>query len=106
MPWLTGYPRKDVPWHPTIDAKKCVGCGMCMNCGKNVYDWIEGKAVVARPYDCVVGCSTCAALCQGKAISFPEVGPVRAIYAKEKIWEKVKATLIEEGKIPHEDKLN
>lgn len=100
MPWFTGYPRRDIPWYPTIDTGKCVGCGMCMNCGKKVYDWLDGKAAVARPYDCVVGCSTCATLCQERAISFPEVDPVRAIYAKEKIWDKVKEKLQEEGKIP------
>jgi coenzyme F420-reducing hydrogenase gamma subunit len=71
-----------------------------MNCGKKVFDWVDGKAVVTRSYDCVVGCSTCAALCQARAISFPEIGPVRAIYAKEKIWDKVKEKLQEEGKIP------
>ncbi len=100
MPWFIGYPRRDIPWYPIIDSVKCVGCGMCMNCGKKVYDWVEGKAVVARPYDCVVGCSTCATLCQRRAISFPGVGLVRAIYAKEKIWDKVKEKLQEEGKIP------
>lgn len=40
-------------WYPTIDAKKCVKCGMCMNCGKNVYDWTKDGEKVARPYSCV-----------------------------------------------------
>ena len=102
MPWLAGYPREKVEWYPKIDESKCVSCGMCMNCGKKVYDWVDGdkgKPVVARPYECVVGCSTCANLCQGKAISFPSVDELRKLYAKEKIWSKVKAILKEEGKI-------
>ncbi|MCJ7738711.1 MAG: hypothetical protein MUQ10_15600 [Anaerolineae bacterium] len=28
-----------VKWYPTVDPDKCVTCGMCMNCGKGVYDW-------------------------------------------------------------------
>jgi MinD superfamily P-loop ATPase len=39
-----------------------------MNCGKNVFDWTEEGARVARPYDCQVGCSTCANFCLGNAI--------------------------------------
>ena len=42
MPWLAGYPREKVEWFPTIDESKCVSCGMCMNCGKKVYDWANG----------------------------------------------------------------
>jgi hypothetical protein len=34
MTWITGYPREKVNWYP-IDPNKC---GMCMNCGKGVYD--------------------------------------------------------------------
>jgi Pyruvate/2-oxoacid:ferredoxin oxidoreductase delta subunit len=31
MPWFAGVSRKDIDWGPTIDAKKCVGCGVCLN---------------------------------------------------------------------------
>lgn len=101
MPWLTGYPRDKVEWFPTIDEKKCVSCGMCMNCGKNVYDWVSDKRkpVVARPYECVVGCSTCGNLCMGDAITFPDVEPIKDLYRKEGIYPKVKAILKEEGTI-------
>ncbi len=99
MAWLTGYPREEIGWFPTIDSEKCVKCGMCMNCGKNVYDWTENGAKVARPFDCVVGCTTCANLCLGNAISFPEIDVVRETYKKQGIWAKVKKQLQAEGKL-------
>ena len=100
MSWLTGYPREKVEWFPTIDETKCVKCGICMNCGKEVYEWNEKGPVVAHLYQCVVGCSTCANLCLGEAITFPDLQTVRDIYKKEKIWSKVKRQLVEQGKIP------
>ena len=99
MAWLTGYPREKIDWFPTIDPQKCVICGICMNCGKAVYDWTEDGSRVGRPYSCIVGCSTCANLCMGKAISFPDIEGVREIYRKEHIWAKVKKQLKEEGKL-------
>ena len=99
MAWLVGYPREKINWHPTIDPEKCVKCGMCMNCGRNVYNWIEGGPVVARPNQCVVGGSTCANLCMGEAISFTDKKTIREIYKKEKIWSKVKRQLEEEGRL-------
>jgi len=99
MAWLTGYPREKINWFPTIDQKKCVKCGMCMNCGKDVYDWTNEGAKVARPYNCVVGCQSCANLCLGNAITFPDVASVRQLYKKEGIWAKVKKQLEQEGKL-------
>jgi len=69
MAWLTGYSRENVDWFPTVDPEKCVKCGICMNCGKNVYDWTKDGAIVARPFNCVVGCTTCANLCLGKMLN-------------------------------------
>ena len=86
-------------WYPTVDPDKCVKCGMCMNCGRGVYDWTEAGAQAARPFDCVVGCNTCANLCLGEAISFPDIAAVRALYKREGIWAKVKQRLQEEGKL-------
>jgi len=103
MAWLTGFPREKVEWFPTIDSAKCVKCGMCMNCGKDVYDWINEGAKVARPYNCVVGCQSCANLCLGNAITFPDVASVRQLYKNEGIWGKVKKQLEEEGKIKIKD---
>lgn len=99
MPWLTGYPREKIDWYPAVDSRKCVKCAMCMNCGKNVYNWTKDGPVVARPYDCVPGCNTCAILCMGDAISFPSPEYIRAIYKREKIWGKMKKVLKNTGKI-------
>ena len=99
MGWLTGYPREKIEWYPTVNPEKCVKCGMCMNCGKKVFDWTEQGARVVRPYDCVVGCATCGNLCAGRAISFPDIEVVLKIYRSEGIWAKVKQHLIEEGKL-------
>ena len=99
MAWLIGFPREKVNWSPNIDSEKCVKCGMCMNCGKNVYDWNEHGPDVARPDSCVVGCATCANLCLGNAISFPDISELWALYKKENIWAKVKEDLKQIGKI-------
>ncbi len=99
MAWLEGYPREKVEWYPTIDNDKCVSCGMCMNCGREVYEWTEKGPMVVRPYQCIVGCATCANLCLGNAITFPDIQKVRELYKRNGIWAKVKAKLIEEGKI-------
>ena len=69
-----GIPREEIPWHPTVDLEKCIGCKECFSfCSHKVYDWDgeTNKTKVAEPYNCVVGCSTCAGLCKAKAISFP-----------------------------------
>jgi len=99
MAWLTGYPREQVRWFPTKDTDKCVKCGMYLNSGKNVYDWTEKGAVVARPYPCVVGCTTCSNLCLGNAITFQNIDDIRNLYKKEGLWAKVKRQLKEEGKL-------
>ncbi|MCL6628298.1 MAG: 4Fe-4S binding protein [Armatimonadetes bacterium] len=103
MPWLVGYPREKVEWFPTIDPEKCIKCGMCMNCGQGVYKWTEDGPKVARPYSCVVGCQTCANLCPGSAISFPEIGALRELYRQHGIWAKVKKALEESGKLKIEE---
>jgi formate hydrogenlyase subunit 6/NADH:ubiquinone oxidoreductase subunit I len=71
-----------------------------MNCGRKVFDWTEDGPIVARPYECIVGCTTCANLCQGNAITFQKIIEIRKLYKKEDIWGKVKDRLKEEGKIP------
>ena len=89
MAWLTGYPRENIPWFPTVDRAKSVKCAMCLNCGRNVYGWTKEGARVERPYRCVVGCSTCANLRQGAAITFPDIRVVREINQRAAIWRKV-----------------
>jgi len=69
-----GIPREEIPWYPTVDLKKCIGCKECFNfCSHKVYDWDEekNKTKVDQPYYCVVGCSTCSGLCNVNAITFP-----------------------------------
>jgi NAD-dependent dihydropyrimidine dehydrogenase PreA subunit len=69
-----GILREKVPWHPTVDAEKCVGCQECFNfCGHGVYAWDEknNKTKVVEPFQCVVGCSNCAGKCPAEAIKFP-----------------------------------
>lgn len=103
MAWFAGYPREKIEWYPTINEDKCVKCGMCMNCGQKVYKWTDDVPVVANPYKCVVGCTTCATLCQGNAISFPDKELLRKLYKKERIWAKVKKELKEEGRLEVEN---
>ena len=75
-----GINRKDIEWFPRIDYELCIKCGLCyITCARCVYDWDfnESKPVVARPYNCLVGCCTCANLCPRDAISFPPIGYLR-----------------------------
>jgi NAD-dependent dihydropyrimidine dehydrogenase PreA subunit len=67
-----GIPRKEIRWHPTINHDLCTGCGICVDfCHEHVYEKQGDKAVVARPYDCLVGCESCRPRCPVGAISFP-----------------------------------
>ena len=101
MPWFAGVKREEINWHPTIDSSKCVRCGMCMNCGKEVFQWGENnKPIVVRPQACVVGCTTCGNLCLGQAISFPSLAELRDFYHEKKVWSAVKKELRLTGKIP------
>lgn len=69
-----GIPREQIPWYPTIETEKCTGCKTCLEfCSHGTHGWNEetGKAVVANPLNCVVGCSGCLSQCPEGAISFP-----------------------------------
>jgi NAD-dependent dihydropyrimidine dehydrogenase PreA subunit len=69
-----GIPREEVPWFPTIMEELCDGCRICLDfCSFGVYEYDEkkDKVKVSNPFNCQVGCSTCAARCQPKAIIFP-----------------------------------
>ncbi len=105
MPWFAGVERNQITWNPSIDYDLCVQCGMCMNCGKGVFSWGEDHMPhVVKPRDCVVGCTTCANLCQGQAIQFPNLDGLRKTYKKHNIWGHVKKVMLENGKISLKDR--
>lgn len=96
-----GIPREEIDWHPIIDENKCVGCGMCVtSCGRNVFDFnIETKkAVVSRPLQCMVGCTSCEVWCIYNAIRFPDKQIVRDFIKNKKILAKAKKELEEKLK--------
>lgn len=68
-----GHPREHIPWFPTLAADLCDGCGACLKfCSFGVFEATEdGKVVVAQPFKCQVGCSSCVGICKPKAITFP-----------------------------------
>lgn len=67
-----GVPRESVPWFPRIDKSRCEGCSSCVEfCSQRVFEFFDGKSQVVRPYNCLVGKSSCKAFCPDGAISFP-----------------------------------
>jgi NAD-dependent dihydropyrimidine dehydrogenase PreA subunit len=71
-------PRDTIPWHPTVDAERCTGCGVCLSfCPKGVFSEEEKKVVVRNPTSCVLLCSHCTKLCPVHAISFPKAKDFR-----------------------------
>jgi NAD-dependent dihydropyrimidine dehydrogenase PreA subunit len=71
-----GIPRDKIPWHPTIDYEKCVGCGKCVDyCTLGTYESKENKGekkpIVSNPNNCVVLCSGCDSICLANAITHP-----------------------------------
>lgn len=96
-PWH-GISREAIQWHPIVDEKKCIGCGMCVTgCGRKVYgyDYARKKPTVLRPANCMVACVTCANTCLQDAISFPPVERVRELIKKERVLAKAMEELEE-----------
>lgn len=53
---------------PKVDAKKCTGCGTCVeSCPVQVFVMKGKKASVAKPDDCI-GCRLCESQCGASAI--------------------------------------
>ncbi len=93
-----GVPRKEIKWYPRVDPAACIGCGLCaVICGRGVYsyDLVSRKPIVAKPYNCLVGCQTCANLCPVGAIEFPPPEVAQEAAKKYKIFVKVKKLLEE-----------
>ena len=93
-----GIPREEIDWHPLIDENKCIGCGMCFtSCGKKVFDYDvkKRKAVVARPKQCMVGCTSCEVWCIFNAISFPDKQYVKNLIKEKGVLTFVKKELEE-----------
>jgi len=85
-----GIPREEIPWFPTIDEEKCIGCRACVEfCPNEVLEFDEEaeKARVKYPYNCVVECKACAKLCPVDAISFPKEKEFSALI-KEKLSKR------------------
>jgi NAD-dependent dihydropyrimidine dehydrogenase PreA subunit len=68
--WISGVPREQIHWNPSIVEDACIGCGTCVTgCSRLVYrfDFERKKPVVVDPLNCMVGCTTCAsARCAGR----------------------------------------
>ena len=100
-----GIPREEIEWYPIIDKEKCTGCGMCItSCGREVFDYdVENKkAVVARPYQCMVGCTSCQVWCVFNAISFPDPKYVKNLIKERKVLVLAKKQLEEKYKLSKE----
>lgn len=60
-------------WEIEIDFDKCVGDEECVNaCPSQVYEFADGKPVIAEPDECL-GCETCVEVCPEGAITVTEV---------------------------------
>jgi len=81
-----GIARETIPWFPTVNHDKCIGCELCfVTCGRGVYDVHDHKAWPERQYDCMVGCTTCANICPVQAITFPDKQLVQKVEREHKI---------------------
>jgi NAD-dependent dihydropyrimidine dehydrogenase PreA subunit len=87
-----GRQRKRLPWFPTIKCEDCLLDLECLNfCPANVFDWDPGtgKPVVARPFDCIPGCRSCAENCKGKNISLPGKKEVAAALKRIRAEDRI-----------------
>jgi len=100
-PWHD-IPRQEIEWYPTVVDDRCIGCGLCVtSCGRQVFgfDYERNRAVVANPYNCMVGCTTCATICARDALEFPSPGYIRQRIREEKLLRKTKDALREKREV-------
>ena len=72
-----GIPREAIPWYPKVDHKRCSGCSSCVEfCTQGVFSF-DGKSHVIKPYNCIVGNSSCRSFCPEKAITFPTTAELK-----------------------------
>jgi len=79
---------------------------MCVtSCGREVFDYdtVDKKAVVARPYQCMVGCTSCQVWCIFNAISFPDDQYIKKIIKERKVLVVAKKQLEEKYKLNNEN---
>lgn len=77
-------------------AERCIGWGLCVtSCGRGVFsfDYDTKKVVVANPYQCMVGCSTCGTICSQDALEFPSPGYIRHLIKEKKILRQTKTAI-------------
>jgi NAD-dependent dihydropyrimidine dehydrogenase PreA subunit len=63
-----------------IDPDLCISDQECLNfCRNDVFalDEATGKVIVGNPFNCVVGCDSCAQICPVQAITFPDKEQLR-----------------------------
>lgn len=91
-------------WFPTIFPDRCDGCEghevpRCIKfCPNDVFMLIDGEIVVARPQNCVYGCTACEPVCAKKAISFPSQETAFAPFKSKDKGLLRKATCVKCGK--------
>jgi NAD-dependent dihydropyrimidine dehydrogenase PreA subunit len=74
-----GHPRESIPWHPSVSAGRCDGCGACIRfCPNGVFGKQGDQIEVVEPYRCQVGCDACVRVCKPGAISFPPKDVLKA----------------------------
>jgi len=86
-----GIAREEIPWYPTVNTEECIGCTLCyVSCGRSVYKMENNKSVVENPYNCMVGCSTCATVCPTEAVTFPSRDLIWKLEREHKIFKIVR----------------
>ena len=72
-----GIPREEIPWFPKVDGVRCTGCSSCADfCVRGVFTF-DGKSHVTKPFNCIIGKTSCRSFCPEKAICFPTMADLK-----------------------------